>query len=95
MIPQIDPDENFQAATSNCDYYDQDEFLNAFSKTRCPNLKILHINARSLNKNFTSIKSYLNILQNPFSVVGISETWLQDIQDPLVQIHNFSMEGSC
>jgi exonuclease III len=95
MIPSLDPDTNFQAPVINCDYYDQDQFLNAFNKKKCSNMKLLHINARSLPRNITCIRNYVNLLENTFSIIGISESWLKDTQDPLVQMHNFSMEGFC
>ena len=40
---------------------------------------ILHINARSLPKNFDNIIGFLASINNyPFSVIAISETWLSD-----------------
>ena len=49
------------------------------------NFSILHINSRSISKNFESLITLLHSLGNfTFSVIGISETWLNKI--PLVFI---------
>jgi hypothetical protein len=88
----IDPDLNFEAPDIGCDYYDQDQFLDNFRSNT--DSKLLHINARSLPKNISNIVNYLNLLENCFSVIGISETWLKDIQDPLIQIQNYTIEAN-
>ena len=93
MHNNIDPDLNLEVPEIPCQYYDQNEFLNVFKFNT--NTKLLHINARSLSKNITSIVHYLNLLQTSFSVIGVSESWLKDIQDPLIQIPNYTLEGSC
>ncbi len=89
----IDPDLNLEAPDICCGYYDQDEFLDNFKSNT--DSKLLHINARSLPKNISNIVNYVNLLENRFSVIGISETWLKDIHDPLIQIPNYTIEGFC
>ena len=89
----IDPDLNFEAPDIGCDYYDQDQFLDNFKSNT--DSKLLHINDQSLPKNISNIVSYVNLLENRFSVIGISETWLKDIHDPLIQIQNYIVEGFC
>ena len=55
-------------------------------------LSLIHINARSLNKNFDSIELLLNSLQSfQFSVIGVSETWLNTSSPPLYAIENYQM----
>ena len=39
---------------------------------------MLHLNARSLNQNLPKLTDFLNTLDLSFSVIGISETWLQN-----------------
>ena len=95
MTSSIDPNTNFRAPSFTCDYYDETEFSNAFNASARSKLKLLHINARSLPKNIDSIINCVNALENTFSVMGISETWLRDIEDPLVQIEKYSLEGFC
>ena len=89
----IDPDLIFLAADIKGQYYDQDEFMNTFNSNT--NTKLLHINARRLPKNISSIVHYLKLLQTSFSIIGVSESWLEDVCDPLIQIPNYKVEGSC
>ena len=37
----------------------------------------------------------INLLGNKFSVIGITESWLKNTKDPLIQIKDYSIEGSC
>ena len=51
---------------------------------------ILHINARSLNKIFDSLELLLAQLhQFPFSIIGISETWLHSTSPPVFNLDNY------
>ena len=77
----------------NCNYYDQNEFLDNFITST--DIKLLHFNARSLRKNISGIIQYIDLLQKSFAVIGISETWLNDMHDPLIQIPNYAIEGTC
>ena len=56
---------------------------------------MLHLNAQSLPKNGSNVIEMLNLFENKFTVIGISESWLKDINDPLIQIQDYSIEGSC
>lgn len=59
-------------------------------------MRLLLINARSLPKNISNVTIFFFLLLNDgFSIIGISETWLSDINDPLVQIPGCVLEGSC
>ena len=78
----IDPDINFHLPSIICEYYDQDQFANEYTSNT--DLKILHINSRSLAKNIDDIRQYINLLRDKFPIIGISESWLTDITDPLV-----------
>jgi hypothetical protein len=75
--PTIDPDKQLysvrSAASTRCNYYLPDEF-------DCHNLSnesfsILHINARSLNKNLEHVTTLISTLNYCFTVIAISETW--------------------
>ena len=43
----------------------------------------LHFNIRSLSKNFDSFCHLLDELQNPFTVIGLSETKILDGSPPI------------
>ena len=54
------------------------------------NIKIAHINARSLTKNFDGVKGVL--LTGEFDIVGVCETWLNsDITDDMIAVGGFNI----
>ena len=59
MNNSIDPDLNLQVPEILCQYYDQNEFVNAFKSNT--NTMLLRINARSLPQNISSIFSHRDI----------------------------------
>ena len=54
-------------------------------------MSLLHLNARSLSKNFDSLQTLLCTLNFPFSIIGISETWLNKNSPPVFNIPNYDM----
>ena len=80
LSQNTDPDSNFYSDICSCDYYTegglskiiQDKF--AYSE----DLSFLHLNIRSLGRNFDSLTNLLSLINHKFSVIGISETWPQD-----------------
>jgi hypothetical protein len=80
LSQNIDPDSNFYSDICSCDYYTE----SGLSKTIQDNcaysedLSFFHLNIRSLGRNFDSLTNLLLLVDHKFSVIGISETWLQD-----------------
>lgn len=86
MENQINPDNQFlNSINNNCRYYTNDQ-LNNISKDG--QLSIIHINCRSLYANFTDIKDYLGQFTQPFTVIALSETWINSNRRA-----NFEMDG--
>ena len=55
-------------------------------------LRLLHINSRSISKNFDSVESLLQSLTNfSFSVIGLSETWLHVNSPDMYNIPDYDM----
>ena len=71
-----------------CQYYLPKEFNNKFSSSES-SLSLLHLNARSLNRNLDSVKDLLLSLNYPFSVIGITESWLKAHSPPLFDIDGY------
>ena len=61
-------------------YYSTEQFTAKFKHTS-KIFSLLHVNSRSLKKNFESLETMLYTLDNfPFSIIlGITETWLHSI----------------
>ena len=56
------------------------------------NLSLLHINSRSICKNFESVENFLCSLNRfSFSIIGISETWLKSNSPNIYNIPNYNM----
>lgn len=71
----IDPDNNFLAPIMNdCNYFTHEQYVNSVNPVG--KLSIIHFNSRSMYKNFNSIKQYLQQFTHPFSIIAITETWL-------------------
>lgn len=86
-----DPDSYFPAdLNKNCDYFTEDQFNDVFKKEThyVSQFSTLHLNIRSLVRNFQKLTELLDILNMQFSVIGITETWLQDSAH-LVDINGF------
>ena len=89
---------------AECTYFSTEDFnskINSQSRKNhninlnTPPFSLLHINARSLNKNFDSVELLLSSLQNfQFTIIGISETWLHSNSPPLFNIDNYHMYRS-
>ena len=61
-----------------------DHIKNSFS--------LIHVNARSLNKNFDDLNTLLSTLNNfEFSVLGVTETWLHSNSPPIFDLDNYDL----
>ena len=100
---EADPDFNFyhdisHIVTSKCNYYREESFNKEISKlkmTNTNNFSICHINIRSAKKNIGSFVDYLSMLNNRFSVIGLSETWLTNETSDLYTIEGYTFESVC
>ena len=76
-----DPDINFfndKSETVDSPYFSIDEFSSSSEKLLKNSFSILHINIRSLNKNFEKLREYLSLVKRDFSVVAHTKTWCND-----------------
>lgn len=96
----LGPDHQFHNIYTNQfgSYLLEDDF-----NSRCQNItssnffSLIHFNARSLSKNTENISNYLNLLNNEFSVIGISETWLSSSNSipSFISIPNYKFISCC
>ena len=87
----LDPDINFynDIQCKKSLYYSHND-LNKFSESiHTKNLSLLHINCRSLKKNFDNLCILLNDIDLKFDIIAVSETWLKTNDD----INTFSLNG--
>ena len=53
-------------------------------------LSFLHLNTRSIVNKFDSLKQLINSFKIPFEVIGLTENWLNDTNDDLFEIEDYS-----
>ena len=53
-------------------------------------MSVLHLNARSLYGNFEKFNQLLGSLDHSFSVIGVTETWLNESTSDLVNIPDYN-----
>ena len=65
---------------TKCDYYIEDTFAKTISKIQEQKraLSMFHMNIKSLPKHFDELQQYLHMFEYDFSVIGISETRLNE-----------------
>jgi hypothetical protein len=74
-----------------CDYILQKEFNdNIIKSTDASTFSMIHINIRSLLKNFDKFNNFMDSSSHEFSVIGITETWLKpDSPLDLINMQNY------
>ena len=78
-----DPDFNFYPQLHDCEYYTEGSFnnrlvdLNVHTNNR-GNLALFHLNIHSISYKLDRFSIFLGGVALKFSVIGISETWLDD-----------------
>ena len=81
LIVNCDPDLNYYNSylnNTNCNYFVESTFNNK-CKDRCidtSSFSLVHLNIRSMQKNMSNFKVFLNNLSIQFTVIGLSETWI-------------------
>ena len=86
-----DPDLNFlKNNIRNLDtkYLLPDQFHNFLYNSTTDWFSILHLNIRSIKKNFEKFKLFLSSLDFSFSVICFSETWFDDLDNSVNDLVN-------
>ena len=87
--------ENAPTIITTSNYIDIDNFIDKY-KTKSSNNILFNINIQSLPSKLDNFKILLDrINDNPklnLSFINIQETWLTQIHEPLIHIHNFNIE---
>ena len=85
LSSDLHSDLNFFYDSNESDYYTEDQsndrFFIKMPSIQC--LSFLHLNIRNLSRNIDSLTNVMNEIKAKFSLIGISETWLQDISHTL------------
>ena len=81
LSSDLDPDSPFNFDMFRCDYFTESQSSVLFHKTRssfynC--FSLLHLNIRSLSRNYDNFTSFLANIEGKFFIMGIPEPWLKD-----------------
>ena len=75
-------DRNFtdDNPVKTCNFYSTEEFNSSITSRHNTNnaLSLLHLNIRSIRNKFDAFLNYLQTLTHTFSIIALTETWLND-----------------
>ena len=96
----IDPDMNYfnefgHNLSINCNYYTEELCNQLFRKEKddCIPFSIFHHNIRSLPANYNQLNVLLDTIDHSFSIMGLSETWLDCEKYDLYQFQGYNHIG--
>ena len=102
FIDPLDPDSNFFSSLTpdslSCDYFSIEQFHSLLLNIPEPQPKqfsTFHLNIRSLSKNHEALYHFLSLLNHEFSVLALSETWLNEEVTSLFDIPNYNALHYC
>ena len=89
--PDLELESNDSTPQVPSEYYTTRQFTSVFSPSNS-DFSMLHLNIRSANKNFESLRLLLESLSFNCSVIGLSETWFSNHSDPsLFTLPNYNL----
>ena len=95
LLNEIYPDFQFYSDVrhlfnTKCDYYIEDTFNEKITKEYKTKMGCLfHINVKSLPKHFDDLELYIDSLDFRFSIIGVTETWLDKCKYKMYNICNY------
>ena len=96
-LDDLDPDSYYYNdiayhSSTVCKYYTDGGFFEDFTVSPVDDEKpfsMCHLNVRSLQSNLNSLSSYLSTLKFGFTAVGVTETWLHDLNCNLYSLPGY------
>ena len=89
-------DQTHMENVSNCRYYTENTFLKKCKDLSMHNnFSIIQLNIRSTAKNLCSFENYLICLNHSFTVIGLSETWLNESNNHCYSINGYNHVSQC
>ena len=86
------PDVNFNNISSlESNYLSSSEIDKNFQNFSKESFSVLHLNIRSMNKNFEDFQDFYKSLNTKFSIICLTETWAND--SDINQNSLFQLEG--
>ena len=95
IFGELEPDDDDQSnflsnlSTCNCLYLEENKLNDFFDFGHGPKLNIMHVNCRSINKNYKSLVNLLHRISEPLTAIGVTETWLNSNYDASFDIKGY------
>jgi len=82
--------------TGSCRYFTEDTFNDMCNKSLPDKnyFSMICLNIRSVTKNLSDFSNYLDSLSHKFPVIGITETWLSDLNLDNCHLEGYSSENA-
>ena len=94
---EIDPDfqyfnDSYYINNTKCDYHLEETFNDKFENDSDLQYKfsLFHMNIKSLPKHHSELETYLDSLCIKFSIIGLTETWLDENKEALYDIPEYT-----
>ena len=101
-LSDMDPDVQYFSTQCNqllssSNYYLEDSFNKSLKDLKIPSncLSLFHSNIRSASKNLNKLDMYLENLKQPWSFIGLSETWFKPEFVDCYGLDNYHHEFNC
>ena len=96
-LTEIDPDlqfytESHYICSTKCEYHLEEQFVSEISENRKleTQMSLFHMNIKSLSKHFDELLLYLDSIKFKFSIIGLTETWLDENKHGLYDLDNYT-----
>lgn len=73
-------------------YFSSEELKRSLNNSRLTHKSLIHFNIRSLSKNYDNMIDFFSNLNNPFTIICLSEVWLTNADSKLFGIPGYTME---
>ncbi|XP_069189276.1 uncharacterized protein [Procambarus clarkii] len=101
MQTSIDPElnllstiyDNYHFNDLNCRYFAAHDLNNVLTHNH--NISVINLNVRSLGKHFDDVSALIEAIDNKFSFIILTETWLKEDTIQLFNMPNYSAIHNC
>ena len=98
-----DPDVNYfnnynYNIYSHSKYFSDDIFNKQYHDMQLDNnnqISLLHLNIRSVQKNLSNLANFMELLDNKFQVIGLTETWFYEGIKNIYNLDNYNLVSNC
>ena len=88
-LTEMDPDIQYYSNSNY--YYLEDQFISKVAEQKnCNRLSFFHLNVKSIPNCFDELEMYINSLKLEFTMIALTETWLDQSKQDLYNIPKYN-----